>query len=291
MSEEETGTKKAVKTPAVKKAASEKKAPVKKAAVKKTSVKKTNVEKTSAGDKKTAAETVALSPQIDPNIVPTIQSMVQEMSQDRESRDKQISSLIQEVRDGFTILSEKTSKQGADHEKEMTSLYQSLQNAFGMIKTSSNENEDRNLSIFKSLSDSIMMDHEQTLKEVHEQERLQDKKISYFDKIQEQRSGRNRLIAIPAVILAIIGIVYMFKVVNIMESAMTSMSQDMHEIQLSVGGMTDKIGTISQDTTSMNANMQQLNGNTHQMSKDLNVMTNNVAPAMKGMRDVMPWSP
>lgn len=72
---------------------------------------------------------------------------------------------------------------------------------------------------------------------------------------------------------------------------MTNMSHDMHAIQLSVGGMTDNIGTISQDTTSMSANMQQLNGNTLQMSRDLNVMTNSVGPAMKGMRDVMPWAP
>jgi len=27
------------------------------------------------------------------------------------------------------------------------------------------------------------------------------------------------------------------------------------------------------------------------MSRDLNDMTNNVGPAMKGMRDVMPWAP
>jgi outer membrane murein-binding lipoprotein Lpp len=55
--------------------------------------------------------------------------------------------------------------------------------------------------------------------------------------------------------------------------------------------MGDKIGTISEDTTAMSSNLQQLNGNTQQMSRDLNVMTNNVGPAMKGMRDVMPWAP
>jgi len=213
------------------------------------------------------------------------------MAQDRESRDKQISSLINEVRDGFGTLSDKTNTQGKEHEKEMTGLYQSLQNAFGKIKEGSSKSEDRNLTIFKSLSDSIMKDHEQTLMEVHEQEKLQDMKIKYMEKMQEQRSGRNRLIAIPGMIIAIISIFYMFNIVTIMESAMTNMSQDMHKIQLSVGNMSENVATISQDTSTMNNNMQQLNGNMNQMSKDLNVMTNNVAPAMQGMRNVMPWAP
>jgi len=269
---------------------SEQKSETKNAASKKV-VKKTASSKKASSKKKTTVKAATQTAPIDSNIVLTIQSIVQEMSKDRESRDKQISSLIQEVRDGFSTLSERSINQNSEHEKEMTGLYQSLQNAFGKIKSSSTKSDERNLTIFKSLSDSIMMDHEQTLKEVHEQEKLQDKKIKHMDKIQEQRSGRNRLIAIPGMVIAIISIFYMFNVVTIMESAMTSMSQDMHKIQLSVGNMTEKIDTISQDTSSMNTNMQQLNVNTHQMSKDLNVMTNNVAPAMRGMRDVMPWAP
>ena len=198
---------------------------------------------------------------------------------------------VQEVRDGFSTLSGRTTDQGKEHEKEMTGLYQVLQNTFGKIKDGSNKSEERNLTIFRNLSDSIMKDHEQTLVEVHDQEKLQDMKIKYMEKMQEQRSKRNRLIAIPGMIIAIISIFYMFNVVNIMESAMTSMSQDMHKIQLSVGDMSDKVNTISENTATMNTNMQQLNGNMYQMSKDLNVMTHNVAPAMQGIRDVMPWAP
>jgi uncharacterized protein YoxC len=311
MSEEKPGTKKTVVKKADKATASaantpentsvvkqpeEIKAPEKKAAVKKAPVKKATADKTpankAAASKKTAvAKAAAQAMQSEQDIVPTLQSIVTEMSRDRDSRDNQISSLIQEVREGFSVLSERTSKQGSEHEKEMTGLYQTLHNVFGKIKDNSEEREERNLEIFKSLSEVIMKDHEQTLKEVHEQEILQDKKIKLLDQVQEQRSGRNRLIAIPGVIIAITGIIYMFYVVSIMETAMTNMSHDMHNIQLSVGGMTSNIGTISQDTTSMSSNMQQLNGNTQQMSRDLNVMTNNVAPAMKGMRDVMPWAP
>jgi len=38
-------------------------------------------------------------------------------------------------------------------------------------------------------------------------------------------------------------------------------------------------------------NMKELNGNVGQIAKDLNVLTHNVAPAMKGMRNMMPWVP
>lgn len=280
MSEPTPPAKKLSRKKVVKKVAASKKAPVKKA-----------VSNKPGQTAKTSTNTVDKVPKVETDIMPTVQSIVAEMNKDRESRDRQISSLIQEVREGFGVLSERTSKQGAEHEKEMTGLYQSLQNVFGKIKDNNEAREERNLNIFKSLSDAIMMDHEQTLKEVHEQEKLQDKKIKLMDQVQEQRSGRNRLIAIPGVIIAITGIVYMFYVVSIMETAMTNMSHDMHKIQQSVGGMSENINTISKDTTSMNSNMQQLNGNTQQMSRDLNVMTNSVGPAMNGMRDVMPWAP
>lgn len=268
-----------------------KKSSVKKAPAKKIAAGKTPADKSVASRKKDAVKAADEASQPAQDIVPTLQSIVAEMSRDRDSRDRHIASLIQEVREGFSVLSERTSQQGAEHEKEMTGLYQTLQNVFSKIRDTSEEREERNLEIFRSLSDAIMKDHEQTLKEVHEQEILQDKKIKLLDQVQEQRSGRNRLIAIPGVIIALTGIIYMFYVVSIMETAMTSMSQNMNKIQLSVAGMGDKIGTISQDTTAMSGNLQQLNGNTQLMSRDLNVMTNNVGPAMKGMRDVMPWAP
>ena len=210
---------------------------------------KTTVKKSASKKKTAVANKAAKKTVVEQNVIPTIQAVVEEMSKDRETRDKQISSLIEEVRHGFTTLSNKTSEQDKEHRKEMTGLYQTLQNVFSQIKDGSNKSEENNLTIFKNLSDSIMKDHEQTLIEVHEQEKLQDKKIKRIDKLQQQRSGRNRLIAIPGMIIAIIGIVYMFNVVNIMESAMTNMSQDMHKIQLSVGHMAGNMDTMSANTS------------------------------------------
>jgi len=41
---------------------------------------------------------------------------------------------------------------------------------------------------------------------------------------------------------------------------------------------------MTQGIVSIDSNMKQLNGNVGQIAKDLNVLTHNVAPAMKGMK-------
>jgi methyl-accepting chemotaxis protein len=217
--------------------------------------------------------------------------MIEEMSDQRKARDKHISSLIEEVRTGFSSLSSSASKQQQEHQKEMTGLYQTLQSTFGQIKDNSVEKDKNNQNIFKSLSDSMMHDHELTLKEINEQGKLQDKKLEYMTQMLEQRTRRNRLIAIPGMVIAIVAVIYMFYVVSIMETAMSNMSANMQLMQADVNSMSGNMGSMSTDTASINNNMQQLNGNMGRVSQDLNVLTHNVAPAMKGMRDVMPWAP
>ncbi len=98
----------------------------------------------------------------------------------------------------------------------------------------------------------MMSDHEQTLAKIKEQGVHQDKKIQNMAKMLEQRTGRNRLIAVPGVIIAIIGIFYMFYVVNIMETTMSNMSanmlliqKDVHSLSRSVVNITDRVGSMS----------------------------------------------
>ena len=263
----------------VKKTASSKKAAVKK-----------KVSDTEKSTSQVATQAVPPTPSVDPNIL----SIIDEMDSQRKTRDRQISSLIEEVHQGFST----SSKHDDEHQKEMTGLYQSLQSTFARIKDDSTENEELNLDIFKSLSDSMKNDHVQTLKEIKEQGTLQDKKVEYMTKMLEQRTRRNRLIAIPGIIIAIVGIVYMFYVVSVMETAMTNMSANMNLMQKDVGTMAGSVGnmsgviaTIGQDTNSMSTHMGKLNNNVANMSQDLNILTHNVAPAMKGMRDMMPWAP
>lgn len=225
-------------------------------------------------------------------------SILQEMNSQRENRDQQISTLIAELREGFEAQSSRLDKQGEAHQKEMTGLYQTLQTTFGKIKADSDENEVLNMGAISSLSDAIKQDHELTLAELNEQGKLQDKKIKHMVKVLEQRTVRNRWIAIPGVIIAVIAVVYMFYVVSVMESAMTNMSSNMQFMQKDVShmaasmvDMSGHIASISQDTGNMSGDMGELNSSVGHMSKDLNLLSRSVAPAMRGMHDMMPWRP
>ena len=71
-------------------------------------------------------------------------------------------------------------------------------------------------------------------------------------------------------IIAILAFIYMFYTVHVMEKAMTQMSQDM-------GGMRQDMNILTKNVSGMR--------------QDINIMTHNVAPAMNGMRRMMPWSP
>ncbi|MBC8210494.1 MAG: hypothetical protein H8E21_05450 [Gammaproteobacteria bacterium] len=300
--------------PTVDKALDPKPVAAKKARVKKAPVKKATAAKP-APQATTDAEitkTQAAKIQNDSIMLTTIQTIVEEMRQEQVNRDKQITTLVQEMQQGFNTQSQRSDQTNAERDREMVKLYQSLQGAFSSVKQSSADGEDRSLQILKTLSESIMQDHELTLKEVQEQDKLHEKKFQHLSQVEEKRAGRNRWIAIPGMILGIIAIIYMFYVVSVMEKAMTSMSSDMGHMQLAVGNMSQKmdgmsqdthsmssvllllntsVGEMSQDTSSMHSSMLNLNSNVGQMSQDLNILTHNVSPTMKGMRDIMPWSP
>ena len=265
-----------------------KKVATKSATTKKVATKKVATKKSTSNN--TAAASDAPS-QNGVETLSTIKTLIDEMRQENINRDKQTASLVQEIRQGFSSYSEHATKQESEREQEMTKLYQSLQTAFTKVEDTGNDREDRSLLILKALSDSIMKDHEQTLKEVLEQEKLQDKKFQHLTQVEDRRAGRNRWIAIPGMIIGITAIIYMFHVVNVMDVAMTSMSKDMNKMQFSVANMSEKMDGMSQDTSSMSTDMKKLNQNMGQMSRDLNIMTYNVSPTMKGLRDMMPWAP
>ena len=171
----------------------------------------------------------------------------------------------------------KTERQSRD--KQLSQLFDGLNTAFERVDSINNTQDNQSTASIRKLTDSIMRDHEATMKEVHEQEALADKKLGYLHQIQQQQSKRNKWIAIPGSIMAVVAVIYMFYVVTIMEKAMSSMSNDMQHITVSVNNMSGRMDTISQDTRALNVHTGQMN----------RVMNNNVAPAMNGMNRVMPW--
>ena len=198
-----------------------------------------------------------------------IKSILDEMKSDRESRDQQLAALAEGVREGLGVITEQVEDRDSRRDKEMLHLFEGLNAAFTRANSISNEREDRSVQIINKLTESVMHDHEATLKEVHEQELLADKKLGYLSEVQAQRSKLTRWIAVPGVSLAVIAVIYMFYVVTVMEKAMTSMSKDMQYMTVSVDNMNANIG---------------------QVTRDMNMLTRNTAPVMNGMRNVMPWS-
>ncbi|MCW8933880.1 MAG: hypothetical protein OQK98_04065 [Gammaproteobacteria bacterium] len=177
-----------------------------------------------------------------------------------------------------SVLNEmKTERQSRD--KQLSQLFEGLDTAFSRADAINNDREDLSAASIKKLTDSIMRDHEATMKEVQEQEALADKKLGYLHQVQQQQSERNKWIAIPGSIMAVVAVIYMFYVVTIMENAMSSMSNDMQHITVSVNNMSGRMDTISQDTRALNIHTGQMN----------RVMNNSVAPAMNGMNNMMPW--
>ena len=89
----------------------------------------------------------------------------------------------------------------------------------------------------------------------------------------------------------------MFYTVHVMERAMTSISHDMQAMQ-SISKDMQAVTAIAQDMRAMRDSMETVSSNTSGMSnnmahlrRDMGVMTQNVAPAMSGIRQMMPWMP
>ena len=243
----------------------------------KKSVKKASVKKTASKKASTKAKSPAAA--VDDATLQAVESLVGQMRREQEKRDQQMGNLVQELRDGFTTFSEYTRQSETGRAKEMSDLYKTLDTAFTKAEDSDQLQNKRSMDILKSLTDSMMQDHQQTLEELQHQKMLQDKQIEHLMKVQEQRSGRNRWIAIPGVILAIIGIIYMFYVVSIMESAMTSMSKDMATMSVNMTTMTGDMGGMTGDIQTMRGAVEFAAVSPHHLAKLRNQVT---SPGGKG---------
>lgn len=202
-----------------------------------------------------------------------IDNLLQELKQDRESRDKQLDALVQEIREGF----EQYGERGARQEREFEQLISSLGHAFTKLELAATQRDSRNDDMLAKLSESLILEHQTIHDEVLQQEKLQEKKLQTFEQAQSEQVRKTRLLAIPGILIAILAFIYMFYTVHVMEIAMTSMSHDMKNIKLAMENLDN--------------NTKAMTANTGQMTRDINILTHNVSPAMSGMRQMMPWGP
>jgi uncharacterized protein YoxC len=203
-----------------------------------------------------------------------------------------------------------TSSKAAADNRILPGLMQGLQSVFDKIHKDNQIRDDHHEKIIEEFSDRLTTAFQQTHAEAEEREKLLQERLEAIEKEQSYKIQRIKIFSLPGTVIAIAALVYLFYVVHVMESSMTSMSADMHRIE-------NHIASIGQDTTNMasgvndmNKNMTQMNGNMTSMTSQVQGMNNNmgqlnrnvgvmthdvgnmsqtVSPVMNGMRNFMPF--
>jgi len=184
---------------------------------------------------------------------------------------------IIELKEGFLSLQKQNDERMSAQEHKLATLYKGLDSTFNKIQQDTSKRETHSSSTVDDLSSTIIRSSEEMRKEYEEMERLQEKRMQAENQQYTHSIKRTKIIAIPAFILGFISIVYMFYTVHVMEKAMTQISQDMTHMR--------------KDMSTLTTNVSSMNANIGGMRQDMNILTHNVAPAMSGMRRMMPWSP
>ena len=177
---------------------------------------------------------------------------------------------ILDLKEGLIALQQQNEARMSAQENKLAELYQGLENTFSKIQNDTGKRTVQSDSSFDQLSETIIRSSEEMRKEYEEMEKLQDKRREADSQQYSHSITKTKIIAFPAIVLAFAGLIHMFYTVNVMEKAMTQMSIDM---------------------SGMHKDVNILSANISGMRHDMNIMTRNVAPAMNGMRQMMPWSP
>jgi len=203
------------------------------------------------------------------NDKPTVKKKSTEQSTTQLQSDNSTKAIM-ELKEGLIALQQQNESRMSVQENKLAELYQGLESAFNKIHKDTGKRSVQSDSSFDQLSETIIRSSEEMRKEYEEMEKLQDKRREAESQQYSHSITKTKIIAYPAIILAFAGFIHMFYTVNVMEKAMTRMSHDM---------------------TSMRKDMSMLSVSVGGMRQDINIMTHNVAPAMQGMRQMMPWSP
>jgi uncharacterized protein YoxC len=177
----------------------------------------------------------------------------------------------------------------------MPGLLRNLQGVFDKIH-SDNRVRDRSQ---EQIAEDFAVHLQRTFEEMHsqleEREQLLDAKLKSIDRTHNYQLKRVKLMSIPVTILSLVAVVYLFYVVRVMETAMTSMSQDMHQITAYMDVMSVDTHAMSRNTGNMHAQMEAMNLNigymnatVNNMRYDVHNMSRTVSPAMSSINRFMP---
>ncbi len=189
----------------------------------------------------------------------------------------------------------KSIKDRRDHDKIMPGLLRNLEGVFDRIHED-NRHRDRTQ---EQIAEDFAVHLQRTFEEMHaqleEREQLLDAKLKSIDRTHSYQLKRVKLMSIPVTLLSLIAVVYLFYVVRIMETSMTSMSEDMHQITAYMDTMSVNTHAMSGNTTSINSQLEAMNMNIGNMSANVNglrydvhTMSRTVSPAMSSLNRFMP---
>lgn len=215
---------------------------------------------------------------------PTIEAQLQRLEREQRERGEAQHAQLSHLLEGLEQTFGQIHKSSSEQTQKLSTLMIGLEKTFHSIHTGTQLRDRSSNSSLEQLSKTIIRSSEEMRKEYEEMERLQEQRLAAEKERHQHSFNVLKVIAIPAIFLALLGIGYMFYTVTVMERAMTAMSKDMDSMRASMTTMTSSVGN-------MDGNVQSMNQNMAGMRRDMNVMTYNVAPAMDGMRKMMPWAP
>ena len=187
-------------------------------------------------------------------------------------------------------------------ENVMQGLLNNLQGVFDKIYS---DNTVRDHS-HKQLAEEFNTQMQRTFLEMHKQneerDNLLETRLESIDRTNKNQLLGVKILSVPITLLSIIAIVYLFYVVRVMETSMSSMSGDMHMMNAFIETMTENTTALSVNTEkiysttfdmtqsvgSMDTQMTTLNKDVNNMMIDLHYMSRSVTPAMQGINRFMP---
>lgn len=189
----------------------------------------------------------------------------------------------------------KTIKDRRDHDVIMPGLLRNLQGVFDKIHSDNNVRDRSQEQIAEEFAVHLQRTFEEMHSQLEEREQLLDTKLKSIDRTHSYQLKRVKLMSIPVTVLSLVAVVYLFYVVRVMETAMTSMSQDMHQItaymdvmSVDTHAMSGNTGNMSSQMNAMNMNIHNMNATVNSMRYDVHNMSRTVSPAMSSLNRFMP---
>jgi uncharacterized protein YoxC len=184
----------------------------------------------------------------------------------------------------------------ADNEIENRRLPGMLASVFDRMRKDNIDSGKAQEKIIEEFSSRVNHAFDQAHQDSKEREQILEERIRAMEQEQGYKLQRVRILSIPATVIALACLVYLFYMVNVMERSMTSMSDNIGQMRGSMQDISGDTRSMAKNVSSMNSEMSHMNGNINHlnqnvgvMGRDVGAMSHSVSPMMNGMRSFMPF--